>query len=107
MQTFFVGDIVMVDGDKYQGLGRVIGVGNFAPADGDDVPRGFKADQPFPQVQVVALDDLAKPGRTIMFNAYDLAADKLSLVKRDQDAFVLDDTRREQAYALQATRKGQ
>lgn len=49
MQTFFVGDIVMVNGDKYQGLGRVIGVGNFAPADGADVPRGFKVDQPFPK----------------------------------------------------------
>lgn len=107
MQTFFIGDIVMVNGDRYQGLGRVIGVGNFAPADGADVPRGFKADQPFPQVQVVALEDLVKPGRTIMFNADDLAANKLSLVKRNQDTFILDVVRREQAYALQAARKGQ
>lgn len=106
MQEFHIRDIVFVDGDLFRGIGQVIGVMRGVPSN-EELPRGFKADQPVPQVQVWAMSDMEKPGRTLMYNAEDIKAGKLSLLvpNNEQKQIELDHTLRRGAYSHQNERK--
>lgn len=99
---FKVGDLVMVDGDLHQGIGKVVATAY--PLGGEliydldpDYPgldyavdyMNFKLDEPFPQVRVAILDDIKKPGRIIRYHGEDLAIGKVTAIT-DQSDFDID-----------------
>jgi|GEM_PF-7134914 len=88
---FSIGDLVKVNGVHHKGIGQVIAAAYPMGSDvtnidadypGWDKSMGFKLNEPFPQVRVAILDDIAKPGRIIRYHGNDLADGKVQMLTK-------------------------